>query len=335
MPAKSGSDLKITKFIYIMLNKKQKLIAKIFNNPIGRKYLCVPKGKKIYKITKSSAHYYTGDISKKNGLPTISTGYLSSNKKLKFIDWLENWKPIHLCWFYERMGWRIPKYFIGLDTGLKNPAATGDVSNEWTNPTNAYASDDTYATFTSSKKQDYYNFDFGISELTGTVEGVLLNIEGHTSGDFSRTVHTISWDGGSSWTAEKSSGFVWNTGADEVHSIGGEADTWGRSWGLSDFSDSNFRIETIGGSVTDYSVDHIKVKVYYTEVPPTTTSSSTSSSSSSSTSSSSSSSTSSSTSSSSSSSTSSLIGEYVPRRNIYKSQLCNLNKPCPPREAAT
>ena len=30
-----------------------------------------------------------------------------------FSDWLNNWKPIHLCWFFDMMGWPIPKYFIG------------------------------------------------------------------------------------------------------------------------------------------------------------------------------------------------------------------------------
>jgi len=38
-------------------------------------------------------------------------------RKLKFSErlkyWLRHWKPIHLCWWFEKHGWKVPKYFIG------------------------------------------------------------------------------------------------------------------------------------------------------------------------------------------------------------------------------
>ena len=37
----------------------------------------------------------------------------------KFHDeLLLKWKPIHLCWLFNRMGWRIPKYFVGTNPNL-------------------------------------------------------------------------------------------------------------------------------------------------------------------------------------------------------------------------
>lgn len=54
-----------------MRTKKQILIAKIFNNFIGRKYLGVPKGKEVYIVSKGAVHYYTGDKSLQNGKPVI------------------------------------------------------------------------------------------------------------------------------------------------------------------------------------------------------------------------------------------------------------------------
>ena len=39
-----------------------------------------------------------------------------------FLKKLENWKPIHLCWLFKRMGWKIPRYFIG------NPDDVGDAA---------------------------------------------------------------------------------------------------------------------------------------------------------------------------------------------------------------
>jgi hypothetical protein len=29
------------------------------------------------------------------------------------FNWLKTWKPIHLCWWFEKHSWKIPKYFIG------------------------------------------------------------------------------------------------------------------------------------------------------------------------------------------------------------------------------
>ena len=61
-----------------------------------------------------------------------------------FQDWFRNWKPIHLCWWFIKYGWKIPKYLIGaaIDIG-QYFEATGNTSvDEYTiialdNPANA------------------------------------------------------------------------------------------------------------------------------------------------------------------------------------------------------
>ena len=108
-----------------MNNLIEKLIIKLFNNSLGRQFLGVPKGKKIYRITKSSTHFYTGELAE-NGQPLISSGAISPGGRIPFIYWLETWKPIHLCWLFIRMGWKIPKYFIGTDTGATSPGTMAD-----------------------------------------------------------------------------------------------------------------------------------------------------------------------------------------------------------------
>jgi len=108
-----------------MQTKSEIILAKICNNPLGRKFLGVPKNKRIYKITKYSAHFYTGESSKE-GLPIISTGECVSNRKMKLFNWLETWKPIHLCWLFRRLNLKIPNYFIGADTGELAPGTTGN-----------------------------------------------------------------------------------------------------------------------------------------------------------------------------------------------------------------
>jgi len=31
----------------------------------------------------------------------------------RFKQWFRDWKPIHLCWWFRKHGWRVPKYLIG------------------------------------------------------------------------------------------------------------------------------------------------------------------------------------------------------------------------------
>lgn len=108
-----------------MRTKNEIRIVKLFDNPLGRWYFDVPKGKKIYLITRGSVHYYTGEIAK-NGLPIICARQ-NIGARNTFINWLETWKPIHLCWFYIKMGWQIPKYFIGADSGALSPGTVAYV----------------------------------------------------------------------------------------------------------------------------------------------------------------------------------------------------------------
>lgn len=50
-------------------------------------------------------------------------GSLMARVKEKLTIFLETWKPIHLCWFYRRMGWQIPKYLIGGGSPFELPGS--------------------------------------------------------------------------------------------------------------------------------------------------------------------------------------------------------------------
>ncbi len=292
-----------------MRTRKEILIAKLFDNPIGRKYLGVPKGKKIFKITKSSAHYYTGELSKRNGMPVICTGDCRPDGKLAFWEWLENWKPIHLCWLFIRRGWKIPKYFIGADTGFKSPSATGDDHNQYTNPTNAFSSNDVYAVATTAGwQQDWYNFSFGIS-AEATIDGFIVSLEGKDDnvGDGVQQGVDLSADGG---TTYPDSTWQWATGTSEnIQTVGGATQLFSHgSWTQSGTTNANFRLRLTIDAMRDasnVSIDHVQVKVFYTESVTTTSTSSTTSSSTTTTSTSSSTTTTSSSTTTTSSSTTS------------------------------
>lgn len=153
------------------------------------------------------------------------------------------------------------------DTGFKSPTAT---SGSWINPTNAYSYDSTYASTEGRfSEQIYYNFGFSIPS-GATIDGIEVvgNMGSPYTFWFLRA--KLSRDGGSSWTSQKSSGKKDGDDIDEF--FGASDDTWGMTWNSSDFSNTNFRIiidnrdgdDYFGASYYD-NLDHIKIKVYYTE----------------------------------------------------------------------
>ncbi len=77
----------------------------------------------------------------------------------------------------------------------------------------------------------------------------------------------LSWDGGSTWTATKSTTTLTTTEATYI--LGTTADTWGRTWATGDFSNANFRIritDVAANNTRDFSLDWAAVEVTYT--PP-------------------------------------------------------------------
>jgi len=259
----------------LMRTNREIKIAKLFNNPLGRKYLGVPKGKEIFKITKSSTHYYTGELSKRNGMPIICTGAHSPGGKsnIRFIHWLETWKPIHLCWLYIRMGWKIPKYLIGLDSGLKLPTVT-DSSNRWNNPDNSLTEDDNYSvSWSSGDAYVYYStFGFGIG-ASDTIDGIIVsaNGQGFVEGSPDTAKYNYRHYGDA-----KNSGIkgIWNTSVRGTVTDGSSVDIWdtwiGGSPTGADFSDANYSLRvSLSSSDEVVNLYWVKVQVYYTEATGT------------------------------------------------------------------
>lgn len=151
------------------------------------------------------------------------------------------------------------------DTGLKSPTATGEDYNQWTLPTRAYTSDDLWTSEdTVGHKQDYYNFAFGVP--TGaTPVGIEVKLEAKYVISQGQIGCELSWDGGANYTGSgKNTGPL--TGSDVIYTLGGAADLWGRAWADTEFSDANFRVRVNADAVWCL-IDHIQVRVYYTEVP--------------------------------------------------------------------
>lgn len=158
------------------------------------------------------------------------------------------------------------------DTGLKSPTATGEDHNQWGTPTQAFSSDGLYASETVlDEKQDYYTFTFNVP-AGATINGIEVKAEARdiaSPGSCTCTMGVeLSWDGGPTYTT---SGFDTGelTTTYTVYTLGGATDTWGRTWADTEFADGSFRLrvnaDVISGATPSMRLDHVQVKVYYTQ----------------------------------------------------------------------
>lgn len=171
------------------------------------------------------------------------------------------------------------------NTGLLSPStnaaqttSAGDNNGYQTSPANAHANDGLFAVDTNSGtgsstsctnngKDKHRFYDYNISIPGGsTILGIEVRLDARvdsTSGAPKICVQ-LSWNGGTSWTTAKQTSTLTTTEA--TYTLGGAADTWGRTWGTADFSNTNFRVRVIdvsSSTARDFSLDWVAVRVTY------------------------------------------------------------------------
>ena len=162
------------------------------------------------------------------------------------------------------------------NTGLLPPSA--NINSGWTDPGNAYSSDDSRASATSDSSNDvqYYNFGLPTIPAGSTINGIEVQVEGYRNNNRQAQV-SLSWNNGVSYTTGSGTG-VKTTNVpydnsspytDGTSILGGSSDTWGiaHTWSPGDFINANFRVK-LNENDADWTlyVDQVQVKVYYT--PP-------------------------------------------------------------------
>lgn len=137
---------------------------------------------------------------------------------------------------------------------------------------NLYAVDNNSGTNTStsctaSQKDKHRFFNYGLSIPAGAV---IQGIEVQTNAKVDSTTGAprfcvqLSWNGGVTWTATKSTATLSTT--EQAFVLGGTADTWSRTWGVGDFSNTNFRVRltsVASNTSRDFSLDWVGVRVTY------------------------------------------------------------------------
>lgn len=193
---------------------------------------------------------------------------------------------IYKYWTYFNT--RIYSVAAGLNTGFKDPSTNavdsgGDGNGYGSNPTRAYSDNGSYAVDTNSgngtgtdctgadkDKHRYYNYGFSLP--TGsTINGIEVRLDAKAdsiTGSPQLCVQ-LSWDGGTTWTAAKSTTNL--TTNEATYTLGDAVDTWGRTWTDLNFTNANFRLRVINvasDTSRDFSLDWAAVKVYFSGSAP-------------------------------------------------------------------
>lgn len=172
-------------------------------------------------------------------------------------------------------------------TAWFNPSANaavttsaGDNNGYQSSPTNAYTNDSLFAldtdsgtsdtttscTSTTKDKHTYYNYNISVP-AGKVINGIEVRLDGRAESTAAspKFCVLVSWDGGVSWTAAKSTTTL--TTAEATYILGTSTDTWGRTWSTTELSNTSFRLRVVNVAtslIRDFSLDWAAVRVTYT-----------------------------------------------------------------------
>jgi hypothetical protein len=170
------------------------------------------------------------------------------------------------------------------NTGLRSPSGNapdsgGDGNGFQTTPANAYSDDtanavdtdsgsasSTSCTSTGRDRHRFFNYGLPVPSDATSINGIEVRLDSRvdsTSGS-PRMCVELSWDGGASWTAPLATSTLSTSMASRT--VGGSANTWGRSWTGADFSNANFRVRitnAANSTTRDFTLDWVAVRVTY------------------------------------------------------------------------
>ncbi|MFZ1474799.1 MAG: cohesin domain-containing protein [Anaerolineae bacterium] len=170
-----------------------------------------------------------------------------------------------------------------LNTGFLSPTANqptdgGDANGFEVSPTNAYADDGLFAadmdsgtgtsTSCTSPRKDrhlYYNFDVALPG-GATISGLEVRLDAKADSSVGAPFLCVqlSADGGVTWTTPQGTGTLGATEA--TFTVGGSANTWGRTWTVANLSNASFRMRLtmVAAAVDrDFSLDYVALRVHY------------------------------------------------------------------------
>jgi VCBS repeat-containing protein len=161
------------------------------------------------------------------------------------------------------------------DTGYRSPTDDYVYATGLTNPSRAYGDDTVYAFKNNNADGVAHVYrDYGFNIPAGAaIQGVEVRLDwwldDSTSGTNAIRVY-LSWDGGTAWTEYQSATTNRTDDGNPTDIVGGAANTWGRTWSASEFSDANFRVRlelSADSTARDFYLDWVAVQVTYNASP--------------------------------------------------------------------
>lgn len=145
---------------------------------------------------------------------------------------------------------------------------------DWVNTDNAQTDDTAFTRAGNSAEGQHGWGTFGITGVSGTIDGITVeaNIRDAFGDGNSGAIVELSWDGGTSWTSVGATHTLARAANTfDLVSVGGIADTWGRTWTVAELSDANFivRLDSapgVGNFPEDFEMRVLGVYIEYT--PP-------------------------------------------------------------------
>lgn len=167
------------------------------------------------------------------------------------------------------------------DTGYRSPGTMASVANSggpivWSDPNNAKVSDQAWAMINGGFPGGYSQYlkatNFGFSVPDGAIiDGIIVEIERAATlgsvGDWK--VYIVKYDGSIGTDQHAKAG--WWPGTEIYYIYGSSSDLWSETWTPARINDVDFGV-VLATTMLAYppisigNVDHIRIKVYYTEV---------------------------------------------------------------------
>jgi Flp pilus assembly protein TadG len=174
------------------------------------------------------------------------------------------------------------------NSGLKAPSISV-AGGQWTNPNNAFTSNNQYATDATNLQQQQWS-TFGLAPaLAGNqamigpigLEVKLTNANVSAVCANSQIRVEVSWDGGNSWSSPQTTANLTTAPLTVTFGVAANTTVWGpHTWTYSDFTTANFRtrltaLKGCATAGTTLQVDMLQVRASYTIQTTTTTTSTT------------------------------------------------------------
>ena len=156
---------------------------------------------------------------------------------------------------------------VGLSPETESSAAAASGTN-WTNPTNAFAANDTYAVYNNTSQDDLILTTFGAAVPTqATILGIEVIVEGNgASGTAAqRQIQVGLTKDGAVLAGTRETGVQLPQTTDSEVTTGGSTSLWGTTWTPAELNATTFGVMIRDNDTTAaaLNIDGVTVKVYY------------------------------------------------------------------------